>query len=72
MQGDYVTQNSTSTLAAKTFRIVIQRDFIIELTVIRGFLKADLKYRNIYVKFRFLLRGAKTQIQEMFKNFSPT
>jgi len=75
MQGNYVTQNSTSTFVAKTFRIVIQRDFIIELTVIRDFLKADLKYRNIYVKFCFLLEGGgelQCKLRKCLKNFSPT
>ena len=57
MQVDCVTQNNTLTFAAKTFRIVVQRDFITELSVILDFLKADLKYRLIYVKFCFLIGG---------------
>jgi hypothetical protein len=67
IQGDFVTQNSTLNFAARTFRIVVQRDFIIELSVILTFLIVGLNYRRIYVKFCFLIGGTAMQTQEMLK-----
>jgi hypothetical protein len=51
------------------FRNVGQRDFIIELSVNRDFIKVDLKDWIIYLKFCFILWGTALETQEMLKKY---